>query len=324
MACSHMIRPTKGIHGWLMKCLYEGVVIPKMLYAADVWCAGLVTNGRGKKQGGRGTCSFASQIERVQHMATLNITGGLRSSATDALDIHANVLPFQQTLCKICHRATLRMATLPEAHPLKRGVKTAYNFCTKRNFQGRKRHASPIHKLFNEFKIDPAKLETISPVRHYPKWELDTTISIAGKKKDALKEEEEADEDLRAYSDGSAYEGGVGGAAVLMRGMETVKERRFYLGKESERTVYEAEIIGMILAVSLLREAGGKGRMALGVDNQAAIRAINAFGSQPGHYLIDKLHDDLRELLPDKDGKKLTIRWTPSHKGIAGNKAADE
>jgi hypothetical protein len=122
-------------------------------------------------------------MEMVQRMANLNITGGLRSSATDALDIHANVLPFQKTLRKICHRATLRMATLPEAHPLARGVKAAYNFCAKRNFQGRKRHASPIQKM-----------ETISPVRHYPKWEPDTTISIAGKEKDALTEEEEADE----------------------------------------------------------------------------------------------------------------------------------
>jgi len=49
MACTRMIRPTKGIHGKLMKRLYEGVIVPKMLYAADVWCAGLISKGRGKK-----------------------------------------------------------------------------------------------------------------------------------------------------------------------------------------------------------------------------------------------------------------------------------
>ncbi|KAG2740533.1 hypothetical protein P692DRAFT_20663606, partial [Suillus brevipes Sb2] len=37
LACNRMIRPTKGIKSRLMKRLYEGVVIPKMLYAADVW-----------------------------------------------------------------------------------------------------------------------------------------------------------------------------------------------------------------------------------------------------------------------------------------------
>lgn len=36
MACNRMIKTTTGIHGRLMRRLYEGVVIPKMLYAADV------------------------------------------------------------------------------------------------------------------------------------------------------------------------------------------------------------------------------------------------------------------------------------------------
>lgn len=61
----------------------------------------------------------------------------------------------------------------------------------------------------------------------------------------------------------------------------------------------------------------------MGVDNQAAIRATKAFHSQPGHYLVDLLHDDLRKLIPGNDERKLTIRWTPGHRGIIGNKAAD-
>jgi hypothetical protein len=112
MACNRMIRPTRGIHGKLMRRLYESVVIPKMLYAADVWCTRLVTKGRGKKGRGRGVRGFASQLAWVQCMAMLSITGGLRSSASDLLDIHANILPLQQMIQKACHRATLRMATL--------------------------------------------------------------------------------------------------------------------------------------------------------------------------------------------------------------------
>lgn len=111
-----------------------------------------------------------------------------------------------------------------------------------------------------------------------------------------------------------------------MRGEEVVKRRRLHLGSDQEHTVYEAELVGMILAVKMLQEegAGRGGSMALGVDNQAAIRSTKAFHSQPGHYLVDQLHDDLRKLIPDDDERKMIIRWTPGHKGILGNEAADE
>ena len=71
------------------------------------------------------------------------------------------------------------------------------------------------------------------------------------------------------------------------------------------------EMIGMILTIELPREEGGKGSMALGADNQAAIAATSAFTSKAGHYLMDIFHDDLHRLIPTHDYRKLTIRWTP-------------
>jgi hypothetical protein len=48
LACNRMIKPTKGIRGQLMKRLYEGVVIPKMQYAADI--IHMVCRTRGQRQ----------------------------------------------------------------------------------------------------------------------------------------------------------------------------------------------------------------------------------------------------------------------------------
>ncbi|KAG1886669.1 hypothetical protein F4604DRAFT_1521183, partial [Suillus subluteus] len=100
MACNRMVKPTKGVRGTLMKRLFEGVVLPKMLYTADVWCSGLLPRGRSRRVNGRGTRGFASQMARVQRMASLLITGGMHSTASDVLDAHADLLPFQQNLRK--------------------------------------------------------------------------------------------------------------------------------------------------------------------------------------------------------------------------------
>ncbi|KAG2741300.1 hypothetical protein P692DRAFT_20680544, partial [Suillus brevipes Sb2] len=83
-----------------------------------------------------------------------------------------------------------------------------------------------------------------------------------------------------------------------MEGGRIIRESRFYLGTVDEHTVYEGEVVGMILAVKLLEEEmrarGGRRTMALGADNQAAIRSTHIFQSKPGHYLMDKFHNELR------------------------------
>ncbi|KAG2751295.1 hypothetical protein P692DRAFT_20645432, partial [Suillus brevipes Sb2] len=79
-----------------------------------------------------------------------------------------------------------------------------------------------------------------------------------------------------------------------LRNGEVERTKRVYLGSDQEHMVYEGEMVGMILAIELLKEEGGTGSMALGVDNQAAIWATKAFVLKPGHYLMDKFHNDLR------------------------------
>lgn len=321
-----MIRTTKGIKGRWMRKLYGGVVIPKMLYTADVWCTDLISKGRGKL-GGRGARGFASQMARVHRMATILITGAMRSTASDLLDAHANVPPFQQILRSHCHRATLRLATLNSDHPLHKGVASAHQYVAKHDFTKQKRLPSLIHKLFCEFKIDPNTTKTILPICHYPMWTPDIEAQIAESKEKSLEEDTRAGEELRVYSDGLIIDGGVGGATVMMEGERRIRESRFHLGKEEEHTVYEGKIVGMILAVKLLKDemrARGGRTMAVGADNQAAVRATNAFQSKPGHYLMDKFHDDLRTLFPTEDDGKLVIRWSAGHIGIPGNEQADE
>jgi hypothetical protein len=189
MTCQWMIRTTKGMKGRWMRKLYKGVVIPKMLYAADIWCTDLISKGRGKSRG-RGARGVVSQMARVHRMAAILTTGAMCSTATDLLDAHANILPFQRILRSNCHRATpLRLASLHNDHPLYKGIESAHRYVAKRNYTKQKRLPSPIHKLFREFEINPTVTEKILPIRHYPKWSPDIETRIAETKAKALEED---------------------------------------------------------------------------------------------------------------------------------------
>ncbi|OJA15130.1 hypothetical protein AZE42_11430 [Rhizopogon vesiculosus] len=215
------------------------------------------------------------------------------------------------------------MIMLDNSHPLYKGIRVAYNSCARRNFQSCKRHPSPPHRLLNKFKINPYDTETITPIRHYPKWEPDITTQVAVSGRS---------HNRRHHRTGrhTCVLGRFGHRWRSRRSSGIDKRRRrskreeFHLGSDKEHTVYEGELVGMILAAELLKEEGRQGTLALRVDNQAAIKATGGFNSKAGHYLMDTLHDDLRKLIPTHYQHKLIVRWSPGHQGIPGNEAADE
>ena len=59
---------------------------------------------------------------------------------------------------------------------------------------------------------------------------------------------------LAVYTDGSGYEGQIGAAAVLMVNGLELRRVRYRLGPETQHTVYEAEILAVILALHLLTQ----------------------------------------------------------------------
>lgn len=70
-----------------------------------------------------------------------------------------------------------------------------------------------------------------------------------------------------------------------------VEVRRMHLGTEDEHTVYEAEIVGAILALDLISEVKKPRSATIGVDNQAVIQAVTNTKSGSGSYLLDIFHE---------------------------------
>lgn len=319
-----LAKPSWGISPKHARRLYISVAIPRILYAADVWC--VPSRSERSRASRYGPAKALDQITTIQRAGAIAITGGLRTSATDALNAHAHLLPAELLVSKWCHRALTRMATLPKDHPLHALLK-------HRRTRKTKKHRSPIHHLLRWFKLDVKAIEKIPSTFRDPTkvGKSPLKLSIAGSREESIEETMNAEEELQVFSDGSALEGQVGAAAVLMLKGEHVQTLHYHLGSQAEHTVHEAELVGILLAIHMLNAAKYRKKSSMiGVDNQAAIKAFESELRSPGHHLARetlriaaKIEKQRKKKIPHKKSAT-TIRWTAGHEGLVGNELADK
>ena len=153
-----LTRVSTGTSANLMRRLYLGVAIPKMTYGADVWYTPPRLNiGKKRRQGSMTTLH---ELEKVQQIASLAINGAMRSTASDTLDAHANLLPMDLLLEKICFRGLMRACTLPDTHPLHDRIRDYSN-------NPARAQPTPLQNLLKIFNIAPEFIETITPPSDY-------------------------------------------------------------------------------------------------------------------------------------------------------------
>ena len=244
-----IVRPDWGLTPKFARRMYTGVALPRILYAADVWAPPAYK----KEQGAKPTANkrFTARLATIQRAGTLAIVGGLRTSPTDTLCAHADVLPAHLELDKACHKAAVRMATLPHSHP----VTKLYRKASKHNV---KRHKSPIHNLAAAFEAAHGDYETILVAGRNPATlgKQPFRTDIPGNKDEAKSKDEKAPEHIRIYSDGSMQDGSVGAAAVLTKNGKVTKALHYHLGPASEHTVFEAELVGCYVTVGTFAQRG--------------------------------------------------------------------
>ena len=126
--------------------------------------------------------------------------------------------------------------------------------------------------------------------------------------------------------DSSAINGKVGAAAILTRTGKADRTLRVCMGTTEEHTVMEAESVGLILGLHLIAmEKRSRVKCAIGLDNQAIIKALHTDLTNQGHHLTAEVLKIVEHLDKQSGGTryKLTIRWTAGHAGIRGNEKAD-
>ena len=161
-----------------------------------------------------------------------------------------------------------------------------------------------------------------------PLWlnKLPFQISIPADKDASIREATNATDEVQVYADGSAHGGKVGAAAILCRKNRPDRILHFHLGRESEHTVHEAELVGLLLAMHLIHtEKNCKTTCMIAVDNQASLKAFDSELRKPGHHIARETLRIANQLQKRKGRRKLkiTLRWTAGHVGIEGNEKAD-
>ena len=103
--CGRIARPSGGISGQHMCRLYLSVVRPWMLYEADMFLGPALRSTSFKVN--KGGQAALNKLASIQRRAAILIVGGMCTSPTDMLDIHANLLPFHLLVDKVWFQAAL-------------------------------------------------------------------------------------------------------------------------------------------------------------------------------------------------------------------------
>ncbi|KAF8806352.1 hypothetical protein BYT27DRAFT_7030169, partial [Phlegmacium glaucopus] len=172
-------------------------------------------------------------------------TGSLRTTPTDLLLAHADMIPMHQLIQTHSQASALRLATIGADHPLYKQVQKAAKSYPKT-------HPSPLHGILYSGRIKPRQMEFINPKPKHPNWASKIETRIAGNKEEARREDREEDADIRIYSDGSGKDGEIGAAAIMRFGFRPKKIARYHLGSINKHTVFEAECVGQLLGLHLL------------------------------------------------------------------------
>ena len=107
---------------------------------------------------------------------------------------------------------------------------------------------------------------------------------------------------IKIYTDKSSCKGGVGATAVLFINGTQRRVLQYYLGTDKTHTLYKAEIVGMILAATMLQEYGFLDGVAIGIDNQGVIKAISSWQGGLRQHLINYFLQQLQQIAEQCQG----------------------
>lgn len=282
-ACRRAFGCTWGLQPGILHWMYTAIVRPIITYGAIVWWP------RSTK------ASTRTQLDRVQRLACLGITGAMRTAPTRAIEVLTGLPPLHLVIEHEAMRSAYRLTGLghwkgeDQPHGHVEIWKKATQNC-------------PVLLMLQD-----SMMPTTSPsqtlriqIPERSDWEVEkSTICQHG---------------IIWFTDGSKI-GDKAGAGVY--GKTTRTRLSFALG--SYATVFQAEVYAILACglENLKRVPKGK-TIQICSDSQAALLAIQS--SKVRSRLVLECKKTLNDLAIHN---RVILTWVPGHSGVLGNEEAD-
>ena len=113
---------------------------------------------------------------------------------------------------------------------------------------------------------------------------------------------------------------------VLSREGKSSRTLRFRLGELTVHTMFEAETVGVLLALHLLRCTPNVRRGTIHLDNQAVIESLHIHKPRPVQYLTDEIIHQVDSIWQraTHPSFRLEILWVRGHSDSMGNERVDQ
>jgi ribonuclease HI len=137
--------------------------------------------------------------------------------------------------------------------------------------------------------------------------------------------------EIMVFTDRSGINRNIGAAAVMYRKgrHEPSKVLRYHLGSSAEYTSFEAEVVGAIMGIWMIRTEHIVGWLPISIltDCQAFIKRTKSHKATTVQYLVKNFltaADNINLANANPTAKWFQLVWISGHSGVQGNKKVDK
>ena len=265
--------------------LYITVVRPILSYGSLVWWKAL------EKQSNR------KIMDKVQRLASLGVTGAVRSTPQEGLNMILHLKPMQIHTKGMAAKTALRLREAGSWQTTKSGHATVLQDVAQCS---RECGAADL-SIGTDYCIPTLDFQTSVPVQYPTREEWLSSMSTGTNC-------------VAVFTDGSKMECGTG-AGIYSKDLGIRRSYRL----PDYCSVFQAEIFATERAAALIRDITAQPQdITIFVDSQAALKAIES------RVVKSKAVLKCRKALTSIEQHRVSLCWVPGHSNIEGNEEADE